>query len=170
MRTVETAEGSVQRHSTAQGCFAWLEQQLETFRVRDTVAAATALPFDFWGGYVGYLGCARCAFTLSMHDVVPVEGWDVAPGNTPHSTFPLEGVGVSGCANTPGWVLRDTARPCFAIPSAVRKAASLTHSRTQHLTTDVLMYGDGKVANRDHLGSCRYLDLCRGVLDLSIIQ
>ena len=126
MRTVETAEGSVQRHSTAQGCFAWLEQQLETFRVRDTVAAATALPFDFWGGYVGYLGCARCAFTLSMHDVVPVEGWDVAPGNTPHSTFPLEGVGVRGCANTPGWVLRDTARPCFWDTTSCRKAAPLT--------------------------------------------
>jgi hypothetical protein len=52
---VETTDGQVRHERATHGCFAWLERRLEQYRVHDQAAAA-ALPFDFWGGYVGYLG------------------------------------------------------------------------------------------------------------------
>ena len=36
--------------------FDWLDQQLRTQRCQRPDAMAAALPFDFWGGYVGFLG------------------------------------------------------------------------------------------------------------------
>jgi hypothetical protein len=44
--------------------------------------------------------------------------WDTSFA-TPHSTFPLGDVRVSGRAYTPSWVHRDTSRPCFGMPPAV---------------------------------------------------
>lgn len=36
--------------------FDWLEGQLRTWRCRRPPETASGLPFDFWGGFVGYLG------------------------------------------------------------------------------------------------------------------
>ena len=73
MCVVETAEGEVRREVAAHGCFAWLERRLETYRVRDEAAAA-ALPFDFWGGYVGYLGCVRWSRSLRKQHIEGTTG------------------------------------------------------------------------------------------------
>ena len=50
---VEDAGG--RRASVAGTFLGWLEAELACWRVADAAAAA-ALPFDFWGGCVGYLG------------------------------------------------------------------------------------------------------------------
>jgi hypothetical protein len=50
--------------------------------------------------------------------------------HTPHSSSPPGDVRISGRANTPCWVLRDTARPCFGTPPAVaRQLHSHTHGK-----------------------------------------
>jgi hypothetical protein len=56
-----------------------------------------------------------------------------------HRTRPLHpgDVGVSGCANTRCWVLRDTARPCFGTAISCRKAAPLTHALTRWMHEQV---------------------------------
>lgn len=51
----ENSAGSIS--STTGTCFFdWLDRELGEHRCRRSVEAAEALPFDFWGGYVGYLG------------------------------------------------------------------------------------------------------------------
>ena len=37
--------------------FTLLEERLASARSASSVEGVAALPFDFWGGWVGYLGC-----------------------------------------------------------------------------------------------------------------
>lgn len=47
---------AIQSSTTGTPFFDWLEQQLRTRRCRRPAETAAGLPFDFWGGFVGYLG------------------------------------------------------------------------------------------------------------------
>ena len=51
-------EGSVGPVRSTEGTpfFDWLEQQLRDRRCRRPLETAIGLPFNFWGGFVGYLG------------------------------------------------------------------------------------------------------------------
>ena len=52
--TVNSAGSTNSRTGTC--FFDWLDRELGEDRCRRSVEASAALPFDFWGGYVGYLG------------------------------------------------------------------------------------------------------------------
>ena len=48
--------GGMQREEAVPSFFCWLERRLAQLRLSQQGSAATKLPFDFWGGFVGYLG------------------------------------------------------------------------------------------------------------------
>ncbi len=51
----EDVDGT-QREEVVPSFFCWLEQRLAQLRLSQQGSAAAELPFDFWGGFVGYLG------------------------------------------------------------------------------------------------------------------
>ena len=51
----EDADGT-RREEAVPSFFCWLEQRLAQLRLSQQGSAAAKLPFDFWGGFVGYLG------------------------------------------------------------------------------------------------------------------
>lgn len=51
---IEDSAGIV--NTTETRFFDWLEEQLRSRRCRRPEETAAGLPFDFWGGFVGYLG------------------------------------------------------------------------------------------------------------------
>ena len=65
--TTENAAGDVSIE-TVSSFFSWLERQLEQLTSHQLISAAKELPFDFCGGFVGYLGYelkAECGFPSS---------------------------------------------------------------------------------------------------------
>ena len=68
---VSTEDAGGVRHEVAvPSFFCWLEQRLAQLRLSQQGSAAATLPFDFWGGFVGYLGYElkqECGF-VSGHD------------------------------------------------------------------------------------------------------
>ena len=70
---VEESTGKVS--STTGTCFFdWLDGELGERRCRRPAEAAAALPFDFWGGYVGYLAYelkAECGGANSHASATP---------------------------------------------------------------------------------------------------
>ncbi len=51
----EDADGT-RREEAVPSFFCWLEKRLAQLRLSQQGSAAAKLPFDFWGGFVGYLG------------------------------------------------------------------------------------------------------------------
>ena len=54
--TLTTTDAAARQNARRTTFWAWLEAEMERWRCRVDPVAAAALPFNFWGGLVGYLG------------------------------------------------------------------------------------------------------------------
>ena len=72
IRTENSA--GIQHEEAVPSFFCWLKQQLAQLDCSQQSSAAAALPFDFWGGFVGYLGYElkeECGFLNSHSAATP---------------------------------------------------------------------------------------------------
>lgn len=70
--TVQAADGSTRTEQ--QSIWEYLQQQLSLLNLSDCQAAAAQLPFNLWGGFVGYLGYelkAECGGTAAHQSSTP---------------------------------------------------------------------------------------------------